>query len=49
LEKASETAEEEMDPLQKALKYKIELAFGLLFLVALIYWWVGSSQNKTIA
>ena len=35
--------------MEKALKYKTELGFATLFLVALIYFWIGSSQNKRIA
>ena len=41
--------EQELDPIQKIIKFKIEIGFGVLFLLTFINFWVGSATNRKIA
>ena len=41
--------EEDLEPLELAMKYALEIAFGVLFLITFINYWIGSGANRQIA
>ena len=40
---------EDDDPIAMLIKYKIEAGFLALFLISIVVFWVGSSENQRIA
>ena len=41
--------EEDLEPLELVMKYALEIAFGVLFLITFINYWIGSGTNRQIA
>ena len=41
--------EEDLDPIELVIKYALEVAFGVLFLITFINYWIGSGTNRQLA
>ena len=49
LDEALNKDDSELDPIEKAKKYAIEIFFAILFFITIVKYWIGSSTNQKLA